>query len=86
MKYSHVPKGTCSVRIDFEVDDEGIVHNTQFVGGCSGNTKAVSALVEGMAAKEAVTRLEGIPCRGDTSCPDQFAKALKKVLAKKDVL
>lgn len=81
MKYSHTTTGTCAVRIDFEVDDEGFVHNAVFVGGCGGNTKAVSALVEGLPASEVIKRLEGIPCRGDTSCPDQFAQALKKVLA-----
>jgi uncharacterized protein (TIGR03905 family) len=82
MKYTHKTTGTCSVRIDFEIDDKGNIHNAQFIGGCAGNTKAVAALVEGMAAKDVITRLEGIPCREGTSCPDQFAKALKKVLAK----
>jgi len=31
---------------------------------------------------EAITRLKGITCGGeDTSCPDQFAKALEQVLS-----
>ena len=81
MKHTHTMTGTCAVRIDFEVDEGGLVHNATFIGGCSGNTRGISALVEGMSATDVIARLEGIPCRGTTSCPDQFAKALKKVLA-----
>ena len=81
MKHSFMTQGTCAVRIDFEVDDDKKVHNTKFIGGCGGNTKAVAELVEGLPAEEVIKRLEGIPCRGGTSCPDQFAKALRKVIA-----
>lgn len=83
MKHSHTTQGTCAARIDFEIDDKNIVHNVNFLGGCGGNTKALSAMVEGVHAEEVIARLQGIPCRGGTSCPDQLAKALKKVLANK---
>ena len=78
MKY--ITKGTCSQAINFEVKD-GIIESVEFVGGCHGNTQGISALVKGMAVKDAIERLEGIACRGrGTSCPDQLAKALKQTL------
>ena len=70
--------GVCSSAISFEIDDQGKVHDVKFQGGCSGNTQGVAHLIEGMDAKEAVKRLEGIRCGfRPTSCPDQIAKALK---------
>ena len=55
--------------------------DVKFQGGCSGNTQGVARLVEGMDAKEAISRLEGIRCGfKPTSCPDQLAKALKQKL------
>ncbi len=70
--------GTCSSAIDFEVEN-GIVKNVTFIGGCNGNTKGISALVEGMSVDEVISRLEGIKCGfKPTSCPDQLAKALKE--------
>lgn len=81
MKHSHMTQGTCSGKIDFELDDDHKVRNVKFYGGCGGNTKAISAMVEGVSAEEVIARLQGIQCRGGTSCPDQLACALKKVLA-----
>ena len=45
-------KGVCAQAIEFEVDDNKKVHNVKFIGGCSGNTQGVAALVEGMDADE----------------------------------
>ena len=71
-------KGTCSTNIHFEVED-GKVKNVSFTGGCNGNLKGISALVEGMKVEDVIARLEGIQCGSKgTSCPDQLAKALKK--------
>lgn len=73
-------KGTCSREINFEVEGN-TVKSVEFVGGCAGNTKGVSRLVEGMDIHEAIRRLEGIPCGNKgTSCPDQLAHALKSYL------
>ena len=74
-------KGVCSREINFEVEDNK-VKNVQFVGGCSGNTQGVAALVDGMNAEETVRRLRGIRCGAKaTSCPDQLAQALKAAKA-----
>lgn len=78
MQYEYKTKGTCSQKIFFDVED-GKVHNVQFVGGCNGNLKGISALVEGQDVSDVIARLEGIQCgMKSTSCPDQLAKALKE--------
>jgi uncharacterized protein (TIGR03905 family) len=81
--FSSRNEGTCSSQVDFDIE-AGEVHSVSFKGGCSGNLQGISRLVEGMALAEAIGRLEGIRC-GDnpTSCPDQLAKALRKVQAQR---
>ena len=75
---SYTTKGTCSRQIDIVLDDNGIIENVKFTGGCSGNTQGVAALVVGMHLDEAIRRLDGIKCGPrSTSCPDQLANALK---------
>jgi uncharacterized protein (TIGR03905 family) len=55
------------------------VKNVQFIGGCNGNLKGISSLVEGMDVSEVISRLESTTCGGKpTSCPDQLAQALKR--------
>ncbi|QEM68298.1 TIGR03905 family TSCPD domain-containing protein [Geobacter sp. FeAm09] len=76
MRFSYETAGTCSKRIDIEVE-EGVLVSADFIGGCSGNTQAVTALVKQMPVAEVVRRLKGIACQGDTSCPDQLARALE---------
>ena len=72
-------KGTCSTAIDIEVKD-GIIESVRFIGGCSGNTQGISALVQGMSKEEAIKRLKGIKCGfKPTSCPDQLARALEEM-------
>ena len=77
----YIPKGVCTRKIEYDVDANGIIHNVRFTGGCPGNLQGIAALVEGMKVEDVVKRLDGIQCRMGTSCPDQLAKALKKVLA-----
>lgn len=80
MKYTYKTKGTCSREIAFELEN-GIIKNVSFLGGCNGNLKGVSALVEGQKAEAVIGRLEGIKCGfKSTSCPDQLATALKEAL------
>lgn len=78
MQYEYKTKGTCSQRIIFEIEN-GKLLNVQFIGGCNGNLKGISALVEGMDVAEVIDRVEGIQCgMKSTSCPDQLAQALKE--------
>lgn len=79
MEYVYLTKGVCAKKIDFEIDDNGLVHNVRFTGGCNGNLKAIGKLVEGMEAKKVIEILEGNICGyKNTSCADQLAKALKE--------
>ena len=73
--------GTCSKEVHLEMNGDTI-ENAKFVGGCSGNTQGVCALVKGMTAQEAIKRLKGICCGPrPTSCPDQMSKALEEYLS-----
>ena len=78
MQYRYKPRGVCSREIILDVED-GIVNDVKFIGGCSGNTQGVGALVKGMKVEEVISRLKGIDCAGrGTSCPDQLAIALSE--------
>ena len=76
-----IPQNVCSRKMIIEVDNDVVV-SLRVEGGCHGNLQGVAALVKGMRVSDAIAKLEGIKCRGSrtgqTSCPDQFAKALKQ--------
>lgn len=74
-------RGTCAKLINIALTDDGVVEDVEFVGGCNGNTKGIASLVRGMKAEDVIKRLEGITCgMKPTSCPDQFAQALRQML------
>ena len=76
-------KGPCSRMVIVETED-GVVTDCSFVGGCSGNTQGVSALVKGMKVEEAIKKMKGIKCgMRATSCPDQLALALEAIESEK---
>ena len=80
MTYEFRTQGVCAQKIVFDLED-GIVKNVKFLGGCSGNTQGVAKLSEGRSATELIELLKGTRCGfKNTSCPDQFATALKKAL------
>ena len=84
MKYSYKCRGTCSSKVEFEIDGH-IVSNVSFTGGCNGNLKGIASLAEGMDVDTVIERLKGITCGfKSTSCPDQLARAIEEV--KKDVI
>lgn len=81
--YKYTPRGVCSSRIDFDIDENGVIKEVKFTGGCSGNTAGISSLVKGMKARDVIERLRGTDCRGrGTSCPDQLARALEEAIGK----
>lgn len=80
MNYQYKTNGTCARSIDFEIEN-GVVKNVQFHGGCNGNLKGISSIVDGMKVEDVIAKLEGIRCGfKSTSCPDQLAKALKNAI------
>lgn len=80
MKYTYIPQGTCSRLMEIEIDGS-VIKNVNVVGGCNGNLKGICALVKGMTPADVVERLGGLTCGSKfTSCTDQLAQALKKML------
>ena len=80
MTYVYQPQGVCSRKMTVELEGETI-KSVQIEGGCSGNLQGISHLVEGMNAREAIARMQGIRCGfKPTSCPDQLSKALEQAL------
>lgn len=78
MRYTYKTKGTCSIEISFDINDD-VITNVTFLGGCNGNLKAIAKLVDGMNVNEIEEKLKGNTCgRRDTSCADQLAKAVKE--------
>lgn len=76
MHYTYRTKGTCSVQIDFDINDD-VITNVAFTGGCNGNLKAISSLVEGQTVQQIHQKLAGIHCGlRPTSCGDQLAQAV----------
>lgn len=73
--FTYDAKGTCTQLIEFDTDGS-VLTNLVFHGGCNGNLKAISKLVEGKELTEVASILEGNIC-GDkpTSCADQLSKA-----------
>ncbi|MBR6329672.1 MAG: TIGR03905 family TSCPD domain-containing protein [Lachnospiraceae bacterium] len=78
---TYSPSGVCSRQIDFDLDDQGLMHNLVFIGGCDGNLKAIGRLLEGADAKKSADILRGNLCGGrGTSCADQLSKAIDEAI------
>lgn len=78
------PQGVCcqfiKVRIEENKEDLelGKVTKILFIGGCPGNSLALSKILEGLTVKEVIDKVEGVRCGAKgTSCPDQLAQILK---------
>ena len=66
--------------ISFELDGN-VVSNVHFLGGCNGNLKAVSKLVDGKTVEEIESILKGNTCGPKpTSCADQLCIGLRQAL------
>lgn len=77
MRYEYEPQGVCPMQISFDIDDDSKISNIEFFGGCKGNLKAISTLVDGWSADEIAEKLSGNTCgKKGTSCADQLAKAV----------
>jgi len=81
--HSFEPQGVCTSMIEFELED-GKLKNVRFTDGCPGNLEAISRLVEGMPARDAIEKLRGIQCQNGTSCMDQLSVALEEALRAAD--
>lgn len=71
-------KGVCPREIIMDLDGD-TVRSVEFVGGCNGNLKALSKVVQGMTIDEVSALFEGTTCGNkDTSCVDQLVRGLKE--------
>lgn len=78
--FDYMTEGTCSRSITIDVDENGIIRDLSFFGGCNGNLKGICALAVGKKASDIKQTLKGITCgMKPTSCPDQLAKALEEM-------
>lgn len=76
-------QGTCSQLIDVTVDDNDVIQQVYFVGGCNGNLQGICRLVTGQKVDDVIDRLDGIRCGTKrTSCPDQLCRALEELKSK----
>ena len=80
MKTKHVQyetHGTCSRMIDVTADENNVIQQVFFLGGCNGNLQGISQLVRGQKIDDVIRKIDGIRCGAkNTSCPDQLARAL----------
>ncbi len=78
MHYEYYTKNVCSELISFDIDGD-VVTNISFLGGCNGNLKAISKLVNGWTVSKIEEYLRGNTCGlRSTSCADQLAIAVRK--------
>ena len=86
MKTKHIQyetQGTCSKLIDVTADENNIIQQVFFLGGCHGNLQGISLLVRGQHIDDVIKRLNGVRCGvKNTSCPDQLCRALEKLKQK----
>lgn len=82
MKYTYRTKGTCAMSISFNIEGN-VITDVAFLGGCNGNLKAISTLVNGMTVEEIEGKLKGNRCGfKQTSCADQLAIAVREAYEK----
>ena len=83
MKTKHIQyetKGTCSKLIDVTSDENNVIQQVFFLGGCHGNLQGISQLVRGQKIDDVIARINGIRCgQKSTSCPDQLCRALEQL-------
>lgn len=78
MKHTYKTSMVCASSVSFTLDGETVT-GVSFTGGCNGNLKAISKLIDGWTVDAVLEKLEGNSCGGrPTSCADQLCKALKK--------
>lgn len=80
MEYVYKTQGTCSQAIKFDIEGN-VISNIEFMGGCNGNLKAISKLVDGWTVEKIEEYLKGNTCGfKNTSCADQLAIGVREAL------
>ena len=61
MRYKFKTSGTCSIEISFDIE-KNVISNIEFLGGCNGNLKAISKLLDGQTVEYIEEKLKGNIC------------------------
>lgn len=78
MHYTYKTQGTCAIQINFDINND-VITNISFYGGCNGNLKAISKILDGWTVKQIESKVKGNTCGyKKTSCADQLAIAVRK--------
>ncbi len=79
-RIEYITQGTCSKLISVAVDEQEVIQEVSFLGGCNGNLQGICKLVTGQKVDDVIRKLDGIRCGAKpTSCPDQLCQALKQL-------
>lgn len=80
-KFQYNTVGVCPKSMFMKVDDNKKLVDLKIMGGCDGNSKAVSILVTGLTLEEVILKLRNLTCNSKpTSCGDQLAVACEMIL------
>lgn len=83
--FEYNPKGVCSSKIIFNIDNNKVL-DAKIIGGCPGNGLGIRSLLKDQNIDYIIGKLAGIKCGfKNTSCPDQIAIALKEYKQKRDL-
>lgn len=78
MIYNFKANGVCATNIKFELNGN-VVSGIEFTGGCDGNLKAISRILDGTTVEFIQEKCRGNLCRSKgTSCADQLAVAVQE--------
>ena len=78
MDHVFTTRNVCARQIAFDLEGD-TVRNIRFAGGCNGNLKAISKLLEGQSVDYIEAKLRGNTCGNrPTSCADQLAIAVRQ--------
>ena len=82
MEYIYKTKGVCASQIKFDINND-VITNIQFIGGCNGNLKAISKILDGWTVEQIENKVKGNICGfKNTSCADQLAIAVREAYEK----
>ncbi len=83
ISFAYQPQGVGGRNITLDRSDDGDKGmGVEFTGGCDGNLKAISKLVEGAPADRVIEVLAGNTCgMKKTSCADQLTRAIEAARA-----
>ena len=82
MDYTYKTNMVCSQEISFHIEGD-VITNISFLGGCNGDLKAISKILDGWTVDQIEAKLKGNTCgRRPTSCADQLCLAVREAYEK----